>query len=80
MRIIYHIPILEKIVDAITKANDLSNKIDKIVLTKAEWEEFLDNPKIEGMKKSDGTYKFYGVEIISEEIEHKNLTYSSNVV
>jgi hypothetical protein len=76
MRIIYHVPILEKIVDAITRAGDMNKKIDKIVLTDKEWQEFLANPKTKTMKQSDGTYEFYDVEITSEEIEHKNLTYS----
>ena len=72
MRTIYHIPILEKFTDALTKANDIGKKIDIFVLTKNEWEELLKCPELNKYKLSKNKYQFYGIPIICEDNYIKN--------
>lgn len=68
MRIVYHIPIEEKLVDAITKASDYGKKIDAFVLSEDEYTELMRARSSHlSVNKQLSTVKYYGIRVLTEE-------------
>jgi hypothetical protein len=66
MKIIYHVPVLEKMATALTDAGDYGKEIEQFILTDREWDEFLKVNNVNKHRMQNGTYEFYGVPVIPE--------------
>jgi hypothetical protein len=66
MQIIYHVPVLTRIVSSITLAGDTNRQIDYIILNYKEWEELESEHKAKKFRNKDGTYEIYGTIVAKE--------------
>jgi hypothetical protein len=66
MQIIYHVPVLTRIISAITLAGDTNRTIDYIILNYKEWEELEHDHKASKFRNKDGTYEIYGAIVAKE--------------
>jgi hypothetical protein len=66
MQIVYHVPVLTRIVSAITLAGDTNRQIDYIILNYKEWEELEQDSNAKKFRNKDGTYEIYGAIVAKE--------------
>jgi len=64
MKVIYHIPIMEKLCTAVSEASNEDKKIDKFILTAEEYKEIEES--IDKLDYNNGMYEYYGVPITKE--------------
>lgn len=72
MKVIYHIPIEEKLSEAITKASDYGKKIDSFVLSEDEYNELMrTRPSHLSVNTQLSTVKYYGIRVLTEDAYRK---------